>query len=174
MDRSAHLDISLVRSRLRTTARGKHIGASSYFHIDLVRTRPCIAEVLDAARRRIAPAGPGYDVVKLRPPSRVSFLTYDDFAAPFPVLARSFAVNVAAGTARRTEYRDRANPPVLHRKELLLPAGHPLAAGAADLTARLEAVGAFANPKRIGTVHGWSQVLAEVGLALRGDELVGW
>ena len=174
MDRFPHLDVSLVRERLRATARGKHVGASSYFHIDLVRTRPCLVDMLDATWGRFAGAPPDYNVVKLRPPSHVSFLTYDDFANPFPILARSLAVHVDARTARYTEYRNRANPPVLHRKELLLPAGHPLATHAAALTARLEARGAFANPRRIGTVDGWSRALADVGLALDQGEVVGW
>lgn len=174
MDRSPHLDLALVRSRLQATARGKHIGPSSYFHIDTIRARPCVVDLLNATWRRFASGPPDYNVVKLQPPSRVSFLTYHDFASPFPVLGRSLAVDLAAGTARHTDYRDRANPPILHRKELLLPAGHPMAASAADLTARLEARGAFANPRRIGTVHGWSHALSEVGLALHRGEVVGW
>ena len=117
---------------------------------------------------------PDYNVVKLLPPSRLSFLTYDDFNAPFPVLAYSLAINVAAGTARHTDYRGRLNPPILHRKELLLPPTHPLADGATDLTARLVARGAFADPRRIGTLHGWSSALAAVGLALHRGKVVGW
>ena len=174
MDRFPHLDVSLVRARLRATARGKHVGASSYFHIDLVRTHPCIVDMLDATWDRFTGAPPDYNVVKLRTPSHVSFLTYDDFASPFPILKRSLTVDVNVRTARYTDYRNRANPPVLHRKELLLPAGHPLSAGSAELTARLEALGAFANPRRIGTVDGWSRALADMGLALDQGEVVGW
>ena len=159
---------------MRATARGKHVGPSSYFHVELVRTRPRVAELLDATWRRFATGTPDYNVVKLQTPSRVSFLTYDNFATSFPVLGGSLAINLAAGTARHTDYRDRRSPPILHRKELLLPADHPLAAGAADLTARLEARGAFANPRRIGTVDGWSRALAQVGLALHRGEVVGW
>ena len=174
MDSSPHLDLILLRSELRATARGKHVGASSYFHVDLVRARPRIAELLNATWHRFAVGLPDYNVLKLHPPSRVSFLTYDDFANPFPVLAGSLAVDLVARTARHTHYRSRDNPPILHRKELLLPAGHPLAAAAADLTARLDARGAFAHPRRIGTVHGWSRALTDVGLALHDAEVVGW
>ena len=175
MDNPPYLDVSRLRADLRATGRGKHVGAASYFHLDLVRTRPAIAETLTATWRRYAGAdSPDYNVVKLQPPSRASFLSYDDFASPFPVLVRSLAVDVAAGTAHHADYRDRDNPPVLHRKELLLPACHPLAAAAADLTARLEARGAFSNPRRIGTVDGWSRALAGVGLALDRGEVVGW
>ena len=174
MDRSPHLDLSLVRSQLQKTARGKHVGPSSYFHVETIRTHPCIVEVLNATWRRFAPETPDYNVVKLQPPSRVSFLTYHDFASPFPVLDHSLAINLAAGSARHTDYRDRGNPPILHRKELILRAGHPNAIGAAELTARLEARGAFANPRRIGTVDGWSRALTEVGLALDRGKVVGW
>lgn len=175
MDNPPYLDVSHLRAQLRATGRGKHVGAASYFHLDLVRTRPAIAEVLNATWRRYAGAGsPDYNVVKLQPPSQVSFLTYDHFTSPFPVLVRSLAVDVAAGDARHADYRDRDNPPILHRKELLLPARHPLAPPAAGLTARLEARGAFSDPRRIGTVDGWSRALAGVGLALDHGEVVGW
>ncbi|MDE2933018.1 MAG: hypothetical protein OXS47_04000 [Chloroflexota bacterium] len=175
MDNPPYLDVSRLRAHLRATGRGKHVGAASYFHLDLVRTRPAIAETLNATWRRYACAdSPDYNVLKLQPPSRVSFLTYDDFATPFPVLVRSLAVDVSAGTTRHTDYRDRDNPPILHRKEQLLPASHPFAAPAAALTARLEARGAFSDPRRIGTVNGWSRALADVGLALDHGEVVGW
>ena len=155
-------------------ARGKHVGAASYFHVDQIRTRLDIAEVLNSIWCRFAFPPPDYNVVKLLPSSRVSFLSYDDFAKPFPILTSSLAVDVAAGTARQTDYRNRNNPPILHRKELLLPASHPLAVGAADLTARLEARGAFSNPRRIGTVDGWTRALVDVGLALDCGKVVGW
>lgn len=175
MDNPPYLDVSALRAHLRAAGRGKHVGAASYFHLDLVRIRPVLAETLNATWRRYAAAdSPDYNVVKLQPPSQISFLTYDHFASPFPVLVRSLAIDLAAGTARGADYRDRDNPPILHRKELLLPAGHPLAAPAAALTARLEARGAFSDPRRIGTVHGWSRALADVGLALDRGEVVGW
>ena len=170
----AHLDVALVRSRLQATTRGKHVGPSSYFHVDLIRTQPYVVDLLNATWRNFVVERPDYNVVKLHPPSHVSFLTYHDFSKPFPVLAASLAVHLAAGTVRRTDYRNRSSPPILHRKELILPAGHPLAAGAAYLTTRLEASGAFANPRSIGTVDGWSRALADVGLALHRGEVVGW
>ena len=175
MDKPPYLDVSRLRAHLRATGRGKHVGAASYFHLDLVRTRPAIAEALNATWCRYAGAdSPDYNILKLQLPSRIGFLTYDDFASPFPILVHSLALDVSAGAGRHADYRDHDNPPILHRKELLLPACHPLAAPAAALTARLEARGAFADPRRIGTVEGWRGALADVGLALDHGEVVGW
>ncbi|MYE25512.1 MAG: hypothetical protein F4Y01_16500 [Gammaproteobacteria bacterium] len=174
MDSPSYLDVTRLRALLTATGRGKHLRATSYFHLDLVRRRPGIAESLSTTWDRFAAASPDYNVVKLQPPSRVSFLTYDDFANAFPVLAHSLAIDIAAGVARQVDYRGRDNPPILHRKELLLPACHPLVAPAADLTARLEARGAFSDPRRIGTVDGWSRALADVGLGLERGQVVGW
>ena len=117
---------------------------------------------------------PLYNVVKLDAQARLSFLWYGDFSVPFPVLSQSLSVDVAAGNSRRTEYQRRRNPPVLHRKELLLAANHPLVPDAVELTSRLESRGAFANPQRIGTLQGWSDALADMGLAIDGNEVVGW
>ena len=174
MDTPPYLDIPHLRSELCATGRGKHVGATCYFHIDVIRTLPRVLATLNAIRVRVPAASPTYNVVKLQAPSRISFLTYEDFASPFPVLAYSLALDVAANTARQTDYRNRNSPPILHRKELLLPEESPLAAGAAYLTARLEARGAFATPRRIGTARGWSRALADVGLALHRGQVVGW
>ena len=103
----------------------------------------------------------------------VSFLHYGDFAAPFPVLAESLAVDLATGTHRWTDYRHRGNPPVLHRKELLLPAEHPLVPEAAQRTRRLAVGGAFAEPSRIGTREGWLRALSRAGLSPEDREPVG-
>ena len=114
------------------------------------------------------------NVVKLDRRSRVSFLRYHDFTVPFPVLSQSLSLDISTGNGRQTDYRRRRNPPILHRKELLLPANHPLIQGATGLTRRLEARGAFVDARRIGTRCGWSRALAELGLTIQDGEVVGW
>ena len=162
-----------IRAHLRATGRGKHVGRFSYYHVDLVAIIPTVATALRRICCRFADV-PLYNVVKLDAQTRLSFLWYPDFSAPFPALSQSLSVDVAAGSSRRTDYQRHRSPPVLHRKELLLPANHPFVPDAVALTSRLESRGAFANPRRIGTLHGWSRALADVGLAIVGNELVDW
>lgn len=57
-------------------------------------------------------------------PSPVA-LTYEDFSAEFPSLLESLTIDLNDGRIVSRSYRTRANPPVLHRKELLLGPDDP-------------------------------------------------
>ncbi|TVQ96446.1 MAG: hypothetical protein EA399_15865, partial [Desulfovibrionales bacterium] len=60
------------------------------------------------------------------------------------------------------------NPPILHRKELLLPLDDPRREEFARLTEALEADGLFKNTKRIGYRRQWEVLLAEKGWSIAG------
>lgn len=71
--------------------------------------------------------------------SHFALLHYPDFLdEPFPALSESWLVDLANGTVSHRSYADSLNPPILHRKELLLPADHPRRAEYAALTAAAE------------------------------------
>ncbi|MDD9963775.1 MAG: hypothetical protein OXU70_16990 [Gammaproteobacteria bacterium] len=163
--------LGLTYHQLRLTGRGKHVGRFSYYHTRLTSRLPCVQSRLEATRNRLYRAPFDFNVVKLDRYSRISFLLYEDFTAPFPALLKTLSCNVAQGTARLSDYRQSANPPILHRKELLLPADDPLVPEAVRLTGRLEKLGAFANAQKIGTRNGWSAALNNLGLTLNDDKL---
>ena len=170
---SANLDcarLGLANRALRTSGRGKHVGASSYYHVDLIVQKPEAWELLQKMRRRFEPRG-NFNVVRLSH-SRLSFLLYERFSAPFPALRTSLFCDLANGASRFTDFSQRANPPILHRKELLLPADDPLVPDAVRLTRRLEGWGAFTGVKTIGTREGWRSRLEALGLTL--EEVEGW
>ena len=98
--------------------------------------------------------------------SRLSFLLYEHFYRPFPALLTALSCDIALATSRFTYYSRRRSPPILHRKELLLPADHPLLAPAVQLTGELERLGAFERPSQIGTRDGWLARLDCLGLAI--------
>ena len=157
--------------QLRLTGRGKHVGRFSYYHTDLTSRLSSVQASLEATRNRLYRAPFDFNVVKLDRHIRISFLLYEDFTAPFPVLLKTLSCDVAQGTARLADYSQSANPPILHRKELLLPDNDPLVPEAVQLTQRLENLGAFAHAKKIGTRNGWNAALNDLGLTLNGDEL---
>ena len=76
-----------------------------------------------------------YNVLKLDGFNRISFLLYEHFEVSFPSLLAAVSCDLGNGNIRRSDYGKRANPPILHRKELLLPENHPLVPEAARLTA---------------------------------------
>ena len=156
---------------MRSTGRGKHMVQFSYYHVDLVAEVPDVAALLETTRRRFGKRQSEFNVVKLGR-SRLSFLLYEHFSQPFPALLTALSCDVARATSRFTDYSRRRNPPILHRKELLLPADHPLVAPAARLTGELERLGAFKRPSDIGTRDGWLARLDSLGLAMEDGVLV--
>ena len=161
-----------ARGELRLTGRGKHVGRFSYYHRTLAEKRDGVLDCLEEIRRCLHVERFEFNVIKLDARSCVSFLRYGEFqTVPFPVLLVALSCNVSRGTARKTFYTGRRNPPILHRKELLLPADHPLVPEAARLTEELERRGAFDEPRRIGTRDGWANRLASLGGNLDGGRL---
>ena len=151
---------------LRQTGRGKHVGKFSYYHTSLLAKAPSVEQFLTRTLLDVHGTRIEFNVVKLDRDSRLSFLLYDDFTAQFPTLRSAVSLDLALGTSRATNYSHRSNPPILHRKELLLCADDPLVPKAAQLTERLDACGAFAKSNKIGTRNGWASRLHDLGMTL--------
>ena len=151
---------------LRQTGRGKHVGKFSYYHTSLVVRAPSVEQFFAITLLEIHGTRIEFNVVKLDRDSRLSFLLYDDFTAQFPTLRSAVSLDLVLGTSRATNYSHRSNPPILHRKELLLCADDSLVPKAAELTKRLDACGAFAKSNKIGTRNGWASRLHDLGMTL--------
>ena len=153
---------------LKSSGRGKHIGAFSYYHVALVETVPRVRSMFADLQVTMNVRDHGFNVVKLDAGERISFLLYEDFKVAFPALLVAISCHLGRGQARRTDFASRRNPPILHRKELLLPGSHPLVPEAERRTKRLESVGAFRCTTIIGTRMGWQRRLEELGVDADG------
>lgn len=151
------------------TARGKHVGRFSYYHTTLLAQMPEVFDHLDSLRQDCHAESFAFNVVKLDAGTRISFLHYESFDTPFPSLLAALTCNLDRRDARLTNYTTRRNPPILHRKELLLPKNDPRVAEATRLTEHLERLGAFRNPATIGTRDGWQRRLLSLGLDPSGS-----
>ena len=114
-----------------------------------------------------------FNLVKFRTDElKLSFLAYPEFESdPHPALRHAITIDLAAGKARHTDYADNINPPILHRKETFLPAGHPLRAQFEALTRAEEAAGLYEKAATIGFKLNWEKLLASKGLVIRGHAL---
>lgn len=105
---------------------------------------------------------------------RVSLLCYPDFFnTPFPELTAAWTF--APGSDRPSSFRrydESLNPPILHRKELLLTSSHPESAHWAALTATAEGLGLFDDVATIGFRLNWQRLIANKGYQLIGDAFV--
>lgn len=151
---------------------GKVVGGFRYVHRDALD-----AGVLSRLQREVARVGgptDGFNVLKLDPKApRLSLLEYSDFfERAFPPLARATTIDLSRATVERRSYDPAGNPPILHRKELLLDPAHPRRAEFAALTADAESRGLFADTRRIGHRDQWATALREKGLRVEGHALV--
>src|SRR5260370_5317481 len=103
----------------------------------------------------------------------LTFLSYSNFDFdPHPVLAEATKINLNTGWIVRTDYRRRANPPILHRKEAFLPPDDPRIPAYAGLTKSEEKPGLYRDPSRIGLRVQWLSLLKRLGLAYEDHALV--
>lgn len=147
---------------------GKRIRGATYLHRSALET-------LDAAdQARVGSAtgttGAAWNVVRVAR-GEVSLLHYGDFEQdPFPALRASTIVH-GDGRVVTRDYSQRSNPPILHRKELLVHDDHPLRSAWSSATARLVQAGAFIDPHRIGTREAWRRRLRELAINEAGETI---
>lgn len=122
-----------------------------------------------------ADVSPAPCVAKLNLKSaRVALLAYPGFEdEPFPRLTASWGVRSREpATLVLRSYEDSLNPPILHRKELLVSAGHPRREQWRKLTKAAEGLGLFDDTTTIGFKLNWDRLIAAKGYQLQGDALV--
>ena len=101
-----------------------------------------------------------------------TFLTYPDFDTdPHPALAEATKININSGSVTHTDYRKRANPPILHRKETFLPKTDPRYESFALLTQQEEDAGILKNTAQIGTRVYWLTLLKRKALRIENHQL---
>ena len=144
-----------------------HLSALSDLEDEQLRTR------IEAAVRFLCSGSePNPNVAKanLRT-GRLSLLSYPEFDEdPFPQLVASWTFSPGSSTdpAFRS-YGDSLNPPILHRKELLVQAAHPARERWANFTATAESLGLFDDTTTIGFSLNWTRLIESKGYRLDGD-----
>ena len=151
---------------------GKKIKGALYIHKDSV---PLLNEKQkDRLEKALAIVDPTteYNVVKIEKGS-VSLLAYEDFEAhAFPALKYSTHVDLNNETFKEIDFAKRENPPILHRKELLLPPHHPKIPEYLAITRLAESKNLFAEPTKIGFKQKWFDLLDSANLKVTGPKLL--
>ena len=155
---------------------GKTVAQRTYLHVS------CLAVVDAELEERLTQAeaaagvrrGEAFNVVRFHPAaSELALLHYPRFFDdPFPALKESWRVALASEDVGYRTYEDSLNPPILHRKELLLREDDPRRMEFAVLTDAAEEIGLFDQPTRIGYRRQWERLVREKGYRIVGHELV--
>lgn len=150
---------------------GKRVGGYLYVH------KTALASIDPAAAGKVRQTeasflGTDWNVAKIGK-GDVSFLLYEDFDThAFPALLKSAKLDLESGCISEIDYSNRTNPPILHRKELLIDGDDPRQATFRAVTAVAQEKGLFANSMAIGTKKSWARLLEVAGLRIEGPNLV--
>jgi len=105
--------------------------------------------------------------------SSLSFLNYPEFFDEgFPELESSWHVDFKLDTCTFRTYSNSFNPPILHRKELLLSENHPQRECFTTLTKEAENLGLFKDASRIGFRNQWEKLVNNEGYCIEGHQFV--
>jgi DNA phosphorothioation-associated putative methyltransferase len=155
---------------------GKHVAGKHYVHVSVL---PLLSERDQALTRQaidVSGLAPElqFNVIRVSDDGdEVALLAYPGFyEEPFPALAASWRFHAASQSLRFRDYSQSLNPPILHRKELLIAADHADYERFAELTRAAEALGLFENPTQIGYRSTWLALIQSKGYELKGYDLV--
>ena len=157
--------------------KGKVIGGSSYFHQSALHIIDSQYRDLIAKATILNVNSCKWNVVKFdnQDRNRLSLLEYQCFNDnEFPCLEKSYQVNLKELTFKSRKH-SKTNPPVLHRKELLIDPACLDYQKFESITKTLEKFGAFKNISKLGTKLRWEDELDRLGIVVKDHkaELVG-
>lgn len=153
---------------------GKLVGTNLYIHrLCLEKLDTDLRALVDNARKLISDHVDAANVIKIDVENQtLSFLSYPGFfIEAFPALAESWRVRLDHQRVTYRSYRHSINPPILHRKELLIPTDHPQREAFSALTKEAEQLGLFVDTHLIGFKRTWEDRLHIAGYLLDGHRL---
>jgi len=161
-----------VRGSGETAGVGKLLADDLYVHRSAVDALPVRLRILVFAATRIV-GDVGWDVAKIRLDGKViSFLEYPDFdTVAHPALRRAVRVYLPRSDFAVRDYADTGNPPILHRKELLLRPDYPLYKQFKALSLEEDRLGLLGRPD-IGSMLNWDELLKNERLAIVGHRVL--
>ncbi|MBW7469718.1 DNA phosphorothioation-associated putative methyltransferase [Marinobacter sp. F4218] len=155
---------------------GKKVGEYRYFHSSALQVlEPEVQQrIADAASRASIVIGKNFNVVKLSSRTDdITLLNYPTFfEEAFPILEQSWKFDLETLDYRYRVYSESINPPILHRKELLLTPDHDEIPRFSALTKEAESIGLFDDTKRIGFLQEWERLLKDKGYDVVDHSLI--
>jgi DNA phosphorothioation-associated putative methyltransferase len=148
--------------------RGKVVATDHYFHISTIgqiSDRELASRVSDALSQ-LNKTDCFPNVVKVNERTQAfSLLDYPDFDTdPFPALAASWVFSrIDTEVPSLRSYKTSANPPILHRKELLVQKDYPQRQNWVDITNQAELLGLFEDTSTIGFRLNWENLIVSKG-----------
>jgi len=152
---------------------GKRVAGDLYLHkTSIGYTTEDDKSLIQEMAKNLSNSEKSWNVVRVGN-DNIAFLTYRDFKEdPFPSLDRSIRFDLLDGRKSVRDFSKHSNPPILHRKELLVPEGFPRREVFLELTKALDDVGVFYDAHKIGFKQQWDNRLKSHGVAIDGYKIV--
>ena len=145
--------------KFHSDGNGKKIGSYIYFHKSLIKSRELKLPKIISNHPSFIKVPWNVLKINIGQEDNFSLLLYKDFyKSLFPSLISSYTINLQKGSISRRNY-DPINPPILHRKELLISRSSKRYLRWGKITAQLETLGLFGNSKAIGRKQNWDTLL---------------
>lgn len=148
---------------------GKILPDAVYLHKSaLHHTAPKLHAFCTTVAKALKIDDADWDLIKLhRKNFKVAFLSYPGFFTDsYPALKKSTLVDLSKLSTKETNYEGSDNPPILHRKELMIFEGDPHYALFKEITEEGENAGLYENPFKIGFQQTWLRLIHQKGYNL--------
>ena len=153
---------------------GKSLPDAIYLHRTALEQESSRLYELSKAVARALKLGDEWDLVKLfKKEHKISLLSYPTFYdESYPALQMSSLVDLSKLSLKQTSYSDSENPPILHRKELMVLTSDPHYDHFCELTLEGERAGLYQNVFKIGFRQSWLRTIEEAGYQLQDGRLI--
>ena len=152
---------------------GKSLPDAIYIHRTALEHESFRLYELSMAVARALKLGNDWDLVKLfKKEHKISLLSYPTFyEESYPALRMSSLVDLTKLSLKQTNYSESENPPILHRKELMVLPNDPYYDHFCELTLEGEVAGLYENAFKIGFRQSWLRTIEEAGYQLEDGRL---
>ncbi|USD59501.1 DNA phosphorothioation-associated putative methyltransferase [Vibrio sp. SCSIO 43140] len=163
------MDFQEFKLQVKKVSVGKQLPDAVYFHRDAIASIPLVLQkFIPAVAKAVNLPDEQWNLVKLfKNEFRLSLLYYPDFYSDsYPALEQSLNVDLAKLSHKVTCYRTSDNPPILHRKETMLPEDNEYVGLFRNITEEGERAGLYENTRTIGFKRSWLNLIAKKGYEL--------
>lgn len=162
----------VIQTACEKSKIGKHTRSALYVHVSALPALDPILRIYEGCASRTVGRIDGATLIKYcidKP--QICYLFYPDFDTdPHPALKASIIIDFNTLKITHRDYKNRANPPILHRKETFILSNYPQFAEFAKLTQQEIELGLLKGKNDIGTREGWEKCLLAHNVEIRGHQ----
>ncbi|MGI2036533.1 DNA phosphorothioation-associated putative methyltransferase [Shewanella frigidimarina] len=163
------MDAVLFKKLVTTMPLGKKLPDAHYLHQDgLTEIDKQLSGFIIAVSNALKIPLDDWQVIKLsKAEFKLSLLSYPTFfTEAYPALTQSVTVDLSKLEHRITQYLSSDNPPILHRKETMLPNTHASYDEFEAITQEGENAGLYTKSRMIGFKQSWEKIIQQHGYEL--------